>query len=355
VEKSYELQPFGPVNIIDTAGLDDVGELGAKRIERTKLVLSRTDFAFLVTELKLFGNFEEEIIADFEKNKLPWLLVINKQDAEDPKELQGLIEKLAKQKIKAMPCSALNKFGIAEIKDYVTAQLEKDATVRPIVADILEKEDVVILVMPQDKEAPQGRLILPEAQTIRELLDYHMTSVSVQESELASILKNTLRQKPKLVITDSQCFAKVSKSVPEDIWLTSFSILFARQKGDLPVYLEGVKKINNLKAGDTVLIAELCSHRPIGEDIGRVKIPRWLETHTGVKLNFEVTAGKDFPLDLSKYALIVQCGGCMVNRAYILSRIKQAQEQKVPITNYGITIAFLNGILARALKPFNLK
>jgi [FeFe] hydrogenase H-cluster maturation GTPase HydF len=355
VEKSYELQPFGPVNIIDTAGLDDVGELGEKRIAKTKAVLSRTDFAFLITELNLFGKFEEELLESLQQKKIPCLLVVNKQDETDTKELEKFILELSARKIKALPCSATTKLGISEIKDHVIAQLEKETTTRPIAADLLNKNDVVILVMPQDKEAPQGRLILPEAQTIRELLDHNIPTVSVQLSELDYTLKNVLKDKPKLVITDSQCFKEVSKLVPENILMTSFSILFARQKGDLETYLAGTTKIKELKDGDTILIAELCSHRPIGEDIGRVKIPRWLEKYTGKKLNFEVTAGKDFPSDLSKYALIIQCGGCMVNRTHILSRIKETKEQKVAVTNYGITIAFLNGILERALRPFALK
>lgn len=352
VEKAYELQPFGPVVIIDTAGLDDIGELGEKRIKKTLSVLQRTDFAFLITELEQFGDFETKLINDFEQKKIPWLLVINKQDQTDEKKLELFIEKLKSKKITAHPCSSTTKYGISEIKDYVISKLEQITAQKPIVADLLKKNDVVVLVMPQDKEAPQGRLILPEAQTIRELLDYNMPSVSVQISELEFTLKNMLKKDPALVITDSQCFKEVSRIVPKDIPLTSFSILFARQKGDLDIYLAGVEKIKNLKTEDTVLIAELCSHRPIGEDIGRVKIPNWLQKHTGVKLNFEVTAGKDFPQDLNKYALIIQCGGCMVNRQYILSRINQAKSQKIPITNYGITIAYLNGILDRALIPF---
>ncbi len=353
VEKAYELHPAGPVLLIDTAGIDDEGELGNKRIQKTRDVLKRTDFAFLVVERKSLGDFERKIIELFRKKGLPWAIVVNKADLDDKTAHDEFISKLKGQfTVPVFGCSSLTKEGIEMIRLEVISGLNKLEPPPPIIKDLVASPDHVVLVTPIDKEAPKGRLILPQVQTIRELLDVDVPCVVLQETKLRYYLDNIARTKPKLVVTDSQAFKEVNAAVPEDILLTSFSILFARQKGDLKKYVEGVEMFDRLRDGDTVLIAELCSHHPIGEDIGRVKIPRWIKQYRGADVSFDVVAGKDFPKDLSKYKLIIQCGGCVVNHQLILSRIREAQAQGVATTNYGVAIAFLHGILKRALKVF---
>ncbi|MFC1595849.1 [FeFe] hydrogenase H-cluster maturation GTPase HydF [Candidatus Margulisiibacteriota bacterium] len=352
VEKAYELQPFGPVVLIDTAGIDDAGDLGQKRIARTRKVLDRTDFAFLLVEDNQIGQYEAELIAVFLDKKIPWVIILNKEDLLTLPDLDRYIADIkANTGGFVLSCSTLKKPGLEKIKAYTAEIL---GSITPLIADLVAPPDTVVLVVPIDKEAPQGRLILPQVQVMRELLDADTSCVVVKEKGLDYTLNNVLKIKPKLVVTDSQAFLEVDANVPGDILMTSFSILFARQKGDLRQYVEGVKAIDNLQNGDNVLIAELCSHRPIGEDIGRVKIPRWLKQYKGVTPNFEFAVGKDFPDDLSKYKLIIQCGGCMVNRQLILSRIARARSQNIPITNYGVTIAYLFGILDRAVKSFSL-
>jgi len=351
VERAYELHPVGPVLLIDTAGIDDIGALGEKRIEKTQDVINRTDFAFLVIEKDNFGDFEKELIAVIKKKSIPWMIIVNKEDLIDPSELIVFIEQISTiNDVKVMTCAAVNGKGIEEIKEYASSQLNTNKEEPPIVSDLVSAPDPVVLVIPIDTGAPKGRLILPQTQTIRDLLDADIPVTIANENNLYNTLDQIMKIKPKMVITDSQAFAKVAANTPDDVLLTSFSILFARQKGDLAEYVKGVQQISKLKNGDNILISELCSHRPLSEDIGRIKIPHWLRESTGLNLNFDVAVGKDFPKDPEKYSLIIQCGGCVVNRAYVMSRIDSANN--TPITNYGITIAYLHGILKRALKPF---
>ena len=353
VEKAYELQPFGPVLFIDTAGIDDTGELGLKRVERTRGALKRTDLAIVMIDGEGPGEFEENIIGEIKAKGIPWFFVINKID------LNGYNREAVKQLlcekygVDVFACSSLLGTNIDEIKKSVAEKLAKALPDPSILADLVKPSDTVMLVIPIDKEAPKGRLILPQVQTIRELLDFDATAVVVKERELRYVLDHVLKERPALVITDSQEFLKVDADTPHDIPLTSFSILFARQKGDLDSYVGGLVTIDHLRDGDSILVAELCSHHPIGEDIGRVKIPRWLRNYSGRNLNFDFAAGKDYPENLEKYSLVIQCGGCMVNRRLILNRIKSATDQGVPITNYGLIIAKMHGILERALKVFH--
>ncbi len=352
VEKAYELQPFGPVLFIDTAGIDDTGELGIKRVGRTKEALKRTDLAIVMIDGNGSYEFEENIIGEIRAKGIPWLFVINKIDLGGNNRAamkQILSEKYG---VDVFTCSSLYGTNIDQIKKAVAEKLSRALPDPSILADLVKPSDTVVLVIPIDKEAPKGRLILPQVQTIRELLDFDATAVTVKERELKYVLEHVLKDKPALVITDSQEFLKVDADTPPDIPLTSFSILFARQKGDLDIYVKGLEAIDRLKGGCTILVAELCSHHPIGEDIGRVKIPRWLRNYSGCNLNFDFAAGKDYPENLEKYSLVIQCGGCMVNRRLILNRIKSARDQDIPITNYGLIIAKMHGILERALKVF---
>ena len=353
VEKAYELQPFGPVLFIDTAGIDDTGELGMKRVGRTREALKRTDLAIVMVDGKGPGDLEEDIIGEIRVKGIPWLFVINKMDlpGEDKEAMKPLLE--TKYNAEVFTCSSLFGTNIDQIKRSVADKLAKALPDPSILADLVKPSDTVVLVIPIDKEASKGRLILPQVQTIRELLDFDASAVVVKERELRYVLDHVLREKPALVITDSQEFLKVDADTPCDIPLTSFSILFARQKGDLDAYVKGLDAIDHLHDGDRILVAELCSHHPIGEDIGRVKIPRWLRNYSGCNLDFAFVAGKDYPDNLKKYSLVIQCGGCMVNRRLILNRIKTAGDQGVPITNYGLIIAKMHGILERAVKPFS--
>lgn len=353
VEKAYELQPIGPVLLIDTAGIDDVGALGEKRIEKSKAVIKRADLVLLLVEKDTFGDFEKNLIQVLKKDKIPFVLVFNKIDAYDSVGAENFLQDL-RISFPIIACSSLKKQGIDEVREFLARKLEDILPGPLIIADLVKPLDTVILVIPVDKEAPKGRIILPQVQTLRELLDVGAIGIVVKETELQYSLETALKQKPYLVVTDSQAFKEVAETVPENILLTSFSMLFARHKGDLKAYVEGVRAIDKLKNGDAILIAELCSHRPIGEDIGRIKIPRWLKQLKGLDLKFDIAAGKDFPADLSKYKLIIQCGGCMVNRRLILSRIEDAKKQNIPITNYGVAIAYLHVMLERVLKPFKL-
>lgn len=354
VEKSYELQPFGPVVLIDTAGVDDEGELGEKRVEKTRKVLARADLAVLICEVGQFTRFEAALVEDLLGARVPFLLLAGKADLADATQLTAFLADLAGRFEQA----PVLRFSVTSVDDVERAKdaLAKLAAGRdeelPIIADLVHSPSTVVLVVPIDKEAPKGRLILPQVQTLRELLDADVATVVVKERELEYTLRHVLREPPALVVTDSQAFMKVDADVPTDVPLTSFSILFARHKGDLAEAVRGVRAISKLKDGSRVLIAEACSHRPISEDIGRVKLPRWLTSVTGASLEFDVRAGHDFPEDLTGYDLIIQCGGCMVNRAAILTRIRRAVAQGVPVTNYGVAIAYLHGILPRAIRMF---
>ena len=356
VEKPMEMLPLGPVLFIDTAGIDEAGGLGASemlgalRVEKTRQALQRTEIAVLVAEPGVWGEFEEGLLADFAEQLTPAVVVINKTDAAAPDA--ELVQRLRANKLHVVLASAVTGVGLPELREALLELAPADFIDSPaIVGDLVGPGELAVLVVPIDKEAPKGRLILPQVQAIRDLLDTDALCMVVKERELRSAL-DRLKTPPKLVVTDSQAFLKVAADTPVDVPLTSFSILMARFKGDLTAQVEGTLAIERLRSGDRVLIAEACSHHPIGEDIGRVKIPRWLTQYSGVKLEFETVQGRDFPEDLASYKLVVHCGACMWNRRQMLSRILQCRHVGVPITNYGLTIAYSLGIFARALEPF---
>ena len=348
VYKAMEILPIGPCMLIDTAGIDDVGLLGEERVKRTLLVLRKTDVGLIVVtpDLKI-DNFEDDLVNTFKHKKLPFLFIINK--CEEPGNTAQ--EYLEKNKLPYILVSAKTKQGISELKTKIMGLAPGHWSPIPLVADIVRPKDMIILVCPIDSAMPQGRLILPEVQVMRDCLDSNAVALVTKETELLDALK-ALKEKPHLVITDSQVFEVVRDMLPQDIPLTSFSTIFARHKGDLNVYIQGVYAIQDLKDGDEILIAEACTHHVQPEDIGRTKIPTWLLDYTKKDLHYEVTAGGDFPDDLSRYKLIISCGGCMVNRGEIMHRIGKAKAAGVPITNYGILMAYLSGILERVVAPF---
>lgn len=342
VKKAMELLPLGPVVIIDTPGIDDVGELGELRVKKARQVLNYTDIAVLVTEAESeLTAAESELVSLFEAKKIPHIIARNKSDLRSSMPPAD----------NTVYVSAKTGAGIFELKEMIGALAKGEESGKRIVADLLEENDLVVLVVPIDKAAPKGRLILPQQQTIRDILDAGAISVVVRDTELPNAL-SALRKKPKMVITDSQAFAKVSKDVPEDIMLTSFSILFAQYKGDLISAVKGAAKLDKLKDGDKVLISEGCTHHRQCGDIGTQKLPAWIRKHTGKELSFEFTSGGEFPEDLSGYALVIHCGGCMLNEREMKYRVKQTLDSGTPITNYGTAIAHMNGILKRSLMPF---
>ncbi|HYN42586.1 MAG TPA: [FeFe] hydrogenase H-cluster maturation GTPase HydF [Thermoanaerobaculia bacterium] len=350
VEKPMELLPLGPVLFIDTAGVDDEGALGELRIAKTRKVLERTDLALLVAEANSWGSFEEALLVEIAGRSIPLVVVLNKSDVSPPPP--ALIARLASAGLPTVETAAPSGRGIADLRRTLLATVPAEALEsRRIVGDLVSEGDLVVLVVPIDKEAPKGRLILPQVQTIRDLLDADAFSLVVKERELKTALSR-LSVSPRLVVTDSQAFLKVAADTPPGVPLTSFSILFARFQGDLTEMVRGTLGIEKLKAGDRVLVAESCTHHPIGEDIGRVKIPRWLRQYTGLPLEVVHVQGHDFPDDLSPFSLVVHCGSCMGNRREMLSRILRCRTAVVPITNYGLTIAYSLGILERALGPF---
>jgi [FeFe] hydrogenase H-cluster maturation GTPase HydF len=350
VEKPMELLPLGPVLFIDTAGIDEEGSLGLLRVEKTRQAFERTEIAVLVAEAGVWGAFEEGLLGDFAARKTPIVVVFNKCDLVPPNT--ELVERLRAEKLRVVLASAIGGEGLAQLREALLDLAPPDFIDSPAIAgDLVGAGELAVLVVPIDKEAPKGRLILPQVQTIRDLLDSDAMCMVVKERELRTALER-LKTPPKLVVTDSQAFLKVAADTPPDVPLTSFSILMARFKGDLAAQVEGTLAVEKLRSGDRVLIAEGCTHHPIGEDIGRVKIPRWLTQYTGVKLDFVPMQGRDFPEDLASYKLVVHCGACMWNRRQMLSRILQCQQAGVPITNYGLTIAYSLGIFARALEPF---
>jgi len=350
VEKPMELLPLGPVLFIDTAGIDDEGALGEKRIQKSMAVIDRTDLAILVSNADVWGDFEERLLEQFREREIPMLLVFNKTDLYPNRSC--MLNSLNAEKLKLVETSALTGTGISELREAILKAAPDDFINRPaIVSDLVGPGEMAMLVVPIDKEAPKGRLILPQVQSIRDLLDGDSFCMVVKERELREGL-NRLNTPPKLVITDSQAFLKVAADTPPNIPLTSFSILFARHQGDLAEMVRGAMAIDRLKTGDKVLIAEACSHHPIGEDIGSVKIPRWLTQYVGGKLEIDNFRGRDFPTNISDYKLIIHCGACMWNRREMLSRIMKAKQLNIPITNYGLTIAYSLGIFERALQPF---
>lgn len=350
VHKTMELLPLGPVVIIDTAGFDDVGELGALRTEKTYDILRKTNIAVLVLNSQEgLGDDERYFIEQAQKRQLPVVAVFNKCDLAEPKTED--IEELARRRIPMVKASAGQKEGIEELKQALIALKPADNEGISIVSDLVESGDIAVLVTPIDESAPKGRLILPQQQTIRDLLDKDCIAMVTKENTLSQTLAS-LGRKPAVVITDSQVFKKAAQDTPEDIPLTSFSILFARYKGELTQLLRGVKGIEQLKAGDTVLIVEGCTHHCQADDIGKVKIPRWLTQAVDGKIHFEWCHGTQFPQDLSPYALIIHCGACMLNKQEMQYRLRYAEEMGVPITNYGMFIAHIQGILPRALASF---
>lgn len=352
VEKTMELLPIGPVNFLDTAGINDSTALSSERIEKTMKIINRTDVAIVVCDYNGIDDYERNLIEKFNELKIPFMIFINKTDEKYPSD--SIIEDL-KNYTKHILLSSVktDDLIIFKIKELLVKLLPEDFVNSPkIVGDLIPQGSTVILVIPIDKEAPKGRIILPQVQTLRDLLDNNCVSVVVKESELKSAIDN-LKIAPSLVVTDSQAFKNVSEIVPENIPLTSFSILFARLKGDLNTFSQGAKSIEKLQDGDRVLILESCTHHAIEDDIGRVKIPNLLRKKTGKNLIIDNIAGHDFP-DISKYKLIIHCGACMTNRREVLSRILLASENNVPITNYGICISYCLGILPRALKIFEV-
>ena len=350
VEKPMELLPLGPVLFIDTAGVDDIGALGAERVAKTRKALDRTDLGVIVADSGEWGEFEEGIVAELKKRKAPVLAVFNKSDLGRPApELEA---RLRDDGIRSVQTAVDRGEGVLSVRDALIAAAPDDFLAPdPIIGDLLPEGGLAVLVMPIDKEAPKGRIILPQVQTIRDLLDNDAYCMVVKERELRDALLR-LNRKPDIVVTDSQAFLKVAGDTPKDVKLTSFSILFARFKGDLVEMVRGATAIEQLKPGDRVLVAESCTHHPIGDDIGRVKIPRWLTQYVGGKLEFVTHQGHDFPADVSQFSLVIHCGACMTNRRAVLNRVARCRDQGVPITNYGLTIAYVLGIFERALEPF---
>ncbi|MCC3866870.1 [FeFe] hydrogenase H-cluster maturation GTPase HydF [Terrisporobacter mayombei] len=350
VSKAMELLPLGPVIIIDTPGLDDVGELGKMRVQKSYQVLNKTDIGILVVDGTLGATPEDEgLIARFKEKNIPYIIVMNKLDL--VKDNSPYINESTYNLSNTIWVSSTTNENIHELKEMIAKQAPTDEPKFKIVADLLNPSDFVVLVVPIDKAAPKGRLILPQQQTIRDILEANATAIVVKEHELKETIQN-LGKKPKLVITDSQVFAKVSAETPKDILLTSFSILFARYKGDLEETIKGVRALESLKDNDTILISEGCTHHRQCDDIGKVKIPRWVIQHTNKQLNFEFTSGTEFPCDLSKYKMIIHCGGCTLNEREMKYRVKCAKDQNIPITNYGILISYIQGILKRTVEPF---
>ena len=356
VIKSMELIPLGPIAVIDTAGLDDVGELGALRVSRSKEMMDRTDLAVLVipADGAVDISAERKWLEEFKQRKTPVLGVLNQADRVPCGNAEALRSRLAEiMGIKFIAVSALDKKCRAPLLSAIVEAAPSDFESPTLVGDIIKPGDRVVLVAPQDIQAPKGRLILPEVQVIRDILDNKGLAMSATFDQLKTMLA-ALKTPPDLVVTDSQVFKQVNEIVPASVPLTSFSIIMARSKGDLPTFVRGAKTINRLKETDKVLIAEACTHAPLNEDIGREKLPRWLRQKAGPGLTVDIATGLDFPDNLKDYSLILHCGGCMFTRKQLMSRIIRAEAENVPITNYGTAIAEINGILDRVTKVFNL-
>ena len=352
VYKTMELLPLGPVMVIDTPGIDDEGELGALRVRKSYQVLNKTDIAILVIDSTAGKGEEElELIHRFHKKDIPYLIVYNKIDLLSTEKIKDLAMSVRAGEVLV---SASDGMNIQELKEKIASLKPEDTHKYPLIQDLIDPLDLVILVVPIDKAAPKGRLILPQQQTIRDILERGALSLVVRDTELKSTLDHFLAQGvcPKLVVTDSQAFARVSKAVPENITLTSFSILFSRYKGELEIQLKGIAALSSIEDGDRILIAEGCTHHRQCGDIGTCKMPEWIRNYTGKKPVFEFTSGTEFPDDVSSYKMVVHCGGCMLNEREMKYRIACCQDQGVPITNYGILIAQVTGILKRSLGPF---
>lgn len=352
VYKTMELLPLGPVMVIDTPGIDDEGELGALRVRKSYQVLNKTDIAILIIDSTAGKGEEElELIHRFHKKGIPYLIVYNKIDLLSTEKIKDLAMSVRAGEVLV---SASDGMNIQELKEKIASLKPEDTHKYPLIQDLIKPLDLVILVVPIDKAAPKGRLILPQQQTIRDILERGALSLVVRDTELKSTLDHFLAQGvcPKLVVTDSQAFARVSKAVPENITLTSFSILFSRYKGELEIQLKGIAALSSIEDGDRILIAEGCTHHRQCGDIGTCKMPEWIRNYTRKKPVFEFTSGTEFPDDVSSYKMVVHCGGCMLNEREMKYRIACCQDQGVPITNYGILIAQVTGILKRSLGPF---
>lgn len=352
VQKSMELLPLGPVVVIDTPGIDDEGELGALRVKKSYQVLNKSDAAVLVVDASL-GLCEEDFafIEHIQKKQIPYAVAFNKSDLAPSASLAKDLQYLKEHHIDFVSVSTADLSGIDTLKEKIATLAKTEDTKLRIVADLIHPSDFVVLVVPIDKAAPKGRLILPQQQTIRDILEADATAIVVKEYELRDTLSH-LGKKPRLVITDSQVFAKVSADTPADIMLTSFSILFARYKGNLPALIKGVTALEQIEDGDKILVSEGCTHHRQCDDIGSVKLPRWIRQYTGKEPEFVFSSGTEFPADLSPYKMIVHCGGCMLNEREMKYRLACAKDQNIPMTNYGILIAYIQGILKRSVEPF---
>lgn len=350
VKKSMEIHGIGPLVIIDTAGIDDIGELGEKRVKKTLEIMKIIDFGILIIAENKFDYFELEIIKEFKKQDVPWICIHNKSDIEEINNTTLNI--LKDQNVEVINFSAINRNNIESVISSIQKNLPESAyKSSTLIGDLINYGDVIMLITPIDVEAPEGRLILPQVQIIRDILDNDGVAVVVKEREVDAYIRK-MNPKPALVVCDSQVFLKADASIPKEIPLTSFSIVLARQKGDFDKYMQGTPNISKLKDGDKILLLESCSHHVSCEDIGRVKIPRWLTNFTGKKLEYTFVAGLDQINDISNYAMVIQCGGCMVTRKQLVNRLKPAIELGIPVTNYGMAIAFIHGIYNRAIAPF---
>ena len=352
VKKSFEITGFGPVILVDTAGIDDSGDLGQKRVDRTVRTLDIIDLAMLLVTDNTWGSFEDDLVTKFRTQDIPFIIIHNKSDIQQPKT--DIIKEIReKSGAELFEFSALDKRNYEELISLIKETIPEHSYKTPaLLGDLINYGDIVILITPIDVEAPAGRLILPQAQAIRDILDNDAVAIVMKEREVDAFLKKT-NIKPALAVTDSQVFVKADASIPPEIPLTSFSIMLARFKGDFENYLKGTPKISELKDGDRVLILESCTHHIACDDIGRTKIPRWITSFTGKKIEFDVVAGLDtLPRPVTDYALLIQCGGCMITRRQLHNRLQPAVKAGVPITNYGMAIAYVQGIYKRAIAPF---
>lgn len=354
VEKAMELLPIGPVLFLDTAGLDDISELSGARLKKTAGVFDRADVVILVVEADAWTDYEESVLAESAKLNLPVLIIINKVDLKTPSPDHVHMLTGKSRRVLSVSCSDVTNRDryLDELKRHLLEMAPADFLATPsLIGDLLPPGGLAVLVVPIDLQAPKGRLILPQVQTIRDVLDNDASAIVVKERELAATLAN-LKNPPSIVVTDSQAILKVTADVPQEIPVTTFSILFARQKSDLSVMAAGAAAIEHLQPGDKILIAEACSHHALEDDIGRVKLPRWLRQYVGGDLQIDTACGRDYPENLHDYKLIVHCGACMMNRREMLTRLRKAREAGVPVTNYGVAISFLQGVLKRSLAPF---